>query len=361
LNLVIAPLLTLLAVYDLSILSALPKSLLDFLPIDGIPDLRLQPLFSVGVQDIPELAASRSSTDSFLHLRQGWIACTTDDVLATKPDLFDILVNLPRSDSKNAEKKAYPKIVPSAPELSRSLPKTTLRSTQRDARRYLNLRAGLQLLTSSQSMSIDETAINDDDASSTTSVASSTLSRRSVVEPTSWPLMAYTSLLWWASAGEKRSGPSEEDDVENEQDGALLSSAFEDEEVNINKEVTIVAYFHRLTSLIFTTISDAMSRADGDGEGYTDHEDSPDVGSAQSESALIDSDDVGEDAALLQGTGYGVKNEDVEITQEDMTMMGLDVWSATDRKFVEELVELWWGRKAMVRGGRIECCGVRIL
>jgi len=54
-------------------------------------------------------------------------------------------------------------------------------------------------------------------------------------------------------------------------------------------------------------------------------------------------------------------DETVIITTADMTNMGLDAWSATDRTFVEELVRMWWGRKVQIRGARIKCCGVRIL
>jgi hypothetical protein len=55
-------------------------------------------------------------------------------------------------------------------------------------------------------------------------------------------------------------------------------------------------------------------------------------------------------------------NDDpVTITIADMAEMGLDVWSATDRIFVEQLVTLWWGRQAHVDSARIRCCGISIL
>jgi len=53
--------------------------------------------------------------------------------------------------------------------------------------------------------------------------------------------------------------------------------------------------------------------------------------------------------------------EPIAITVADMAEMGLDVWSATDRIFVEELVSLWWGRSAYVDSARIRCCGISIL
>ena len=67
----------------------------------------------------------------------------------------------------------------------------------------------------SSRLDFDAEAITyDEDASSIISQASSTLCRTSVVEPVPWSLVAYTSLVWWASAGEKRSGPNEEEEAE---------------------------------------------------------------------------------------------------------------------------------------------------
>jgi hypothetical protein len=56
-----------------------------------------------------------------------------------------------------------------------------------------------------------------------------------------------------------------------------------------------------------------------------------------------------------------VGDELVTITVADMAEMGLDVWSAADRIFVEELVSLWWGRAAKVDSARIRCCGISVL
>jgi hypothetical protein len=55
------------------------------------------------------------------------------------------------------------------------------------------------------------------------------------------------------------------------------------------------------------------------------------------------------------------EGETIIITRADITDMGLDAWSATDRAFVEELLSMWWGRKAQIQGARIKCCGVQIL
>lgn len=235
----------------------------------------------------------------------------------------------------------------------------------------MRLRAGLANLPNGKENRDTPDVVSEEAATrSIQSEAPSTLSQKSVVEPPSWPRIAYTSLVWWASAGEKRLGLTEEEDREAEQDARLLDAGGEDE---TTKEVTMVAYFHRLTSLIFSTVSDAIARADG--EDYRDGGGDEDEENEADESALAESrEDLtaaegegGETEALIRPQPKSdeppseVADEDVDISEDDMRAMALDVWSVRDREFVEELVALWWGRKAVVRGGRIECCGIRIL
>ena len=333
------------------------------------------------MQDIPQLSKIHepSDTDSTIHSGPSWIACTTDDVLATKPELFDMLVVLPPAHAKRAARKVYPKLVESSPSLSRNFPSIGLKATQRDARRYQTLQAGLRSMRSSKPNPDAEAVADDEDTESIISQASSTLSRTSVVEPVSWSLVAYTSLVWWASAGEKRSGPNEEEEVEQEQDRSLLMTdpdimeavTLGQSDQDVPQEIALVSYFQRLTSLIFTTISDAISRQDGE-EVRRDVQGGPNgYRNAKNDEPAVDGDaDVDADAdqmaiddddtqPLMEGED---RQEDlVEISQEDMTAMGLDIWSAADRTFVEEVVKLWWGRTADVKGGRVECCGVRLL
>lgn len=327
------------------------------------------------MQDIPLLSTTKGTTDYADQSGPSWVACTTDDVLATKPDLYDMLVVLPPAHAKHAATKVYPKLVESSPSLSRNFPTLGLKATQRDARRYRTLRAGLGSMQSSQP-DLDTEAVTDDtDAHSMISQAYSTRSRTSVVEPVSWSVVAYTSLVWWASAGEKRSGPNEDEEAEQEQDRSLLmtdANAMEavtagPSDHDIPQEIAIVSYFQRLTSLIFTTLSDAISRHDGeevrrDGSvgtnGYRD---------AETEETAVDEDADADQAAIDENntqpliTETEAQDDSIEIMPEDMTTMGLDIWSAGDRAFVEELVKLWWGRSAFVNGGRIECCGIQLL
>lgn len=327
------------------------------------------------MQDIPQLSETKSDgdPDSAIYSGRTWIACTTDDVLATKPELFDMLVMLPPAHAKNAATKVYPKLVESSPSLSRNFPSIGLKATQRDARRYQTLRAGLRSLRSGKPDSGAEAVTDDDNANSIISQASSTLSRTSVVEPMSWTLAAYTSLVWWASAGEKRAERNEEEEAEQEQDRSLLMAennvmeavAPGHSDQDLPQEIALVSYFQRLTSLIFTTVSDAISRQDGeevrrDGSvgtnGYRDTEEDETAVEEDVDQVAIDDN---HEQPLMEGGGG--QTDPVEISQEDMTAMGLDIWSAADRMFVGELVHLWWGRTAVVKGGRVECCGVRLL
>jgi hypothetical protein len=295
--------------------------------------------------DIPQLGKQKGA-----DVGQSFIACTTDDVMALKPDLYDILVLMPKAASQQSTAKAVPRIVVSSPELTRAFPKIGIRATQRDSHRFSHLMHGLRQLEA------NDAAAADSDASSVMSEASSYSMNKEVVEPSSWSRMAYTSLVWWASAGDRRAGFAEIEENETEQDEALLHG--EDEEGQ-TREVAIVAYFHRMTATIFSTIANTIARADGSDETeerYHDEDDEDDE----------DADDASPVAENAQEESQALLDEpeekaDVEISHEDMVEMGLDSWSASDKKFVEDLVELWWKRKAVLRPVPIECCGLRIL
>lgn len=291
-----------------------------------------------------------------------------------KSELYDVLVTLPPPYSKNASEKAYPKITIQQPISvdQKSTQQRVLRATQRDVRRYLHLRDGLRQL-SRDAVSQTSNAESDSDASST-------FSSSSIVEPLSWTRLAYTSFIWWASAGEKREGLTEEEEEQMEQDTSLLASVDNlsnsatgslhrrsapiDQLGSQPQEVALIAYFRRLTSQIFTTLSDAVARQDADEteEHYRDE-----AAEDDDETVLISRPSTQDDhIALLSESQRCRVNQDgdlepVAITAEDMAHMGLDVWSEADRIFVDQLLELWWGRKARVDGTRITCCGIRIL
>lgn len=361
-------------------LASIPNSLLPLLPSDKLPSPRPRPLFNVGIHDIPYLSSLTDSTTA--EQNPAWIACTTDSVLSMKSELYDVLVTLPPPYSKHAAEKQYPKITVSVPTTSKhKQPQTTeLKATQRDARRYSILRKALHQISPNRAP--DETEEDSD--------AASTYSSSTVVEPLSWTRLAYTSFIWWASAGEKRDGLSEEEEEQQiEQDTRLLASveslsahfsgslsrrsAQPEDPQKQPPEIALVAYFRRLTSQIFITISDVIARHDNDDldsapdDDLTDphYQDSPDdehESSAVIARQSIQADDDDNAPLLPSGARNGAANDGpVTITSADMAEMGLDVWSAVDRIFVVELAALWWKREVKVDTARVRCCGVTIL
>ena len=338
-------------VYDISILSNVPLSVNDLVSSSSPPS-RLRPLFTIGVHDIPYLEEEAKPSAAYVSTSpdeeeenmdergQGWVAFTTDGVLATKGHLFDVLVTLPPPNHEEATEKIWPRM--------ESPQGTELRATQRDARRYDILRRGLTRAGVDGAADNDDEAVDDDQAQllpkrrEKGEEESSSNYDDTLVEPMSWPAMAYSSYLWWASAGERRSDRQEE----IEGDEALLCGLENSETMTISHnsyrrrstgdglqrmvsaqmaaEMVLIAYFHRLTTLMLSTMADVVE---------------------SSEEA--DDDDETEGKTLF-------------VASDDMMRMGLDVWSKRDQRFVEELVRSYFDREAEVQGGQIDCCGVRI-
>lgn len=303
-----------------------------------------------------------------------------------KPELYDALVTLPPPHTQHAAERVFPQInlIDHSSTKYNANQKVQLKATQRDARRYYMLRRGLRQFSSDR-LASQETDDTD---------ADSTYSSSPIVEPLSWTRLAYTSFIWWASAGENRDGLSEEEEAQQiEQDARLLASVESlaypgpnstgrrsipsDDHRQEPQEVALVAYFRRLTTQIFFTLAGAIARHDCEatGETYAPYQDDPDnddtdMSLSMSRSLLGEDED---NAPLLRqrnatptgrpnGSAQGrIVEAPVTITIADMAEMGLDVWSATDRIFVEELVSLWWGRSAHVDSARIRCCGISIL
>lgn len=392
-------------VYDLSLLASLPNSILPLLPPDGLPSPRSRPLFNVGIHDIPTLSTKNNPTEP--NKESTWIACSTDSVLSMKPDLYDVLVTLPAPHTKDVPEKAYPVLsflVPTKPGTPPS--QAELKATQRDARRYARLRKGLRNLSNDENSCITAgTSATNFAAGGDDTDASSTYSSSPVVEPLSWTQLAYTSFIWWASAGEKREGLSEEEEeLQIDQDTRLLASIEniapqhshshahaqqtpEDLDPDQRQqqqqqpaEVALVTYFRRLTAQIFVILADVIARHDGAPQDEQQQQDRGSQSATDEEPYRDDPDenetqetDDDRSPLLTQGDNNSPKsrtgtkgadrdtNEIVSITSEDMTEMGLDVWSLADRVFAEELVQLWWGRRASVDCARVRCCGITIL
>lgn len=302
-----------------------------------------------------------------------------------KPELFDLLVTLP-PHSKSAANKAYPSLsVPNPSKDKKSPQQTELKATQRDVRRYTTLRKGLRRVFK------DGNPRSGDDGGDDNSDAASTFSTSPIVEPLSWTRLAYTSFIWWASAGEKRDGFSEEEEEEHEveQDARLLASVDslpsppsgsirrrnQPQTSTQPLEIALVAYFRQLTTQIFATLSDLIARRDdqtdthpeNDTNPYTDEVDGVGGVNGARTTQEANANEEDESTPLLDDSqpshaGNESSGKDaITISAENMAEMGLDTWSTADRIFVEELVRTWWGRDAYVDSARIRCCGVAIL
>lgn len=345
-------------VYNMSILANIPPHCAELLR-DPDAMFPLRPLFNVGVHDIgylSDLANAESGPESY-------IACSTDEILATKQDLYDILVELPQ-EATEPGKKHWPKL--------RNARGDHIRATQRDLRRYRALKKELVKIehsTSSRYRDEEDGAEDEDteeeheaeDYDDTTPLNQKTRGEwgtdeegmalsgeADLVEPTSWAAVAYTGFLWWASAGEKDSWLEEE----ASQDGALLSDLPLPSPANHNSSrqvlgddggrkgpsarngkaeagdaqavaMDVIAFAHRLTTMTLESMSEMVAAADEENDD--------------------------------NGT-----NGIIHIESEDLRRMGLDVWSEADGEFARDMFELYFQREAEVRGQGVECCGIKI-
>ncbi|KAK4123902.1 hypothetical protein N657DRAFT_596813 [Parathielavia appendiculata] len=265
-------------VYDISVLSNIPLSICDVID-PSTPVQRLRPLFCIGVHDISYLQEHQAAMKRAYHSQDrddpttpddtssGWVACTTDSILAMKEDLWDMLITMPPSYSSNAKQRVWPTV-----EMPKGIP---VKATQRDLRRFRSLARGLARLAtppapapprplhpqSPNPRSRPRSEASDSPVRSTTPAAirlsnkpsgvsrpgtsgsveasrcptrattttttTTTLSpvaaaagddTDKIVEPTTWAALAYNGFMWWASAGEKRHS----DEVDEQSHDATL-------------------------------------------------------------------------------------------------------------------------------------------
>lgn len=379
-------------VYNLSILSNIPLSLTDLLPPSS-PTQRLRPLFTIGVHDIPflmedfEASKRQAQGDSAAEdeAGSGWIACTTDSILAMKDTLWDMLITIPPDYSANAKEKSWPLV-----ECPRGQP---IKATQRDLRRFNAMRTGLARLAPPATTSGPATAPESPEAESETSAVrlSSNQSNHPVengqddavdklIEPLSWTALAYNGFMWWASAGEQLRSEEQE---ESSRDAALLADLSPDVHTPMSMprpssrsdplgeslsslaarrtgndgeariELAIIAYFHRLTTQVLSVLSDLVEGAE---EAYVDDEETEEATSGGD-----DDDTTAEDALLPSDTEDEEPDVNtITVDSRSIENMGLDVWSVSDAVFVQELMKTYFGRTARIEGKGVEVCGVRV-
>lgn len=245
-------------VYNISILANVPTSVFDLLDPHA-PSQRLRPLFTIGVHDIPFLLADKAykqsgpgpapeqPTSPLGDASSGWIACTTDSILAIKDDLWDMLITLPPTHTANAQEKVWPTV-----ESPKGIP---VKATQRDLRRFRTLKSGLRRISAKMSSAVTEddnqqqpqqpqqqrepettngtssrpsapthrmsiSSLKNhflDEDSETGNLADET---EKIIEPMTWAALAYSGFMWWASAGEQRRSDETE---ETAHDNGLLA------------------------------------------------------------------------------------------------------------------------------------------
>ncbi|KAI9725879.1 MAG: hypothetical protein M1828_002508 [Chrysothrix sp. TS-e1954] len=322
-------------VYLLSVLTSLPYPLAEAIE-DSEGLSQSMALFLVGTHDIPflqDLAARRveqlscePGIESHTEARRGWIACTSDKLLAYKPDLYDVRVDMPSISGSSVE-AAWPSLISSKGKI--------IKASQRDLRRYKSFTLALERMLEDQT----ETSMNSNQPDAETAISFSVPRESSIIEPLPWAAVAFESFVWWASAGEPLAESEDETDLDNNL-ARIASQTTRDDWMHRNRlnarpssdirsaegfGMAVVAYFHQL-SCALVAHSLYLDRA-------SQHEESD---NAQSHQAIV-------------------------VTKRDLVKMGLDIWSAQDAQFVQRLLHIYCGKQSSVLDRTIVCCGMRIL
>lgn len=281
---------------------------------------------------------------------------------------------MPPAYSSQAKRHAWPKI-----QSSTGVP---IKATQRDLRRYRSLKTGLARLQASPGNSpVTPTTITPKD---TNDPFLDEAEEREVVEPLSWTALAYNGFMWWASAGEQARSEQAEESARDAELLADLSSSSVRMEVPRSADLTtsmasltprhastsaagtaplgpdearvelaIIAYFHRLTTQTLTTLAEVVeSSGDVDDDDDDDDDDNEEATEPEDPDTALLATEAG---AELSGGGRGIR-----ISSEEVSRMGLDVWSETDAEFVKALAKTYFERSAYVEGKGVEVCGVRV-
>ena len=115
--------------------------------------------------------------------------------------------------------------------------------------------------------------------------------------------LIWNGLAWWASAGESFKSVNEEYNIEFEYFDSLSND-------NIEKLITLVGYFQKLTIKLFTAVIELVDRFDNES-------------TSGSKSVMI-------------------------LDANDILEMGLDPYSASDCTFVIEFIRVWWKRDVKI-------------
>ena len=326
------------------------------------------------MHDIPTLS-SLSAWTGIAHdddqndsttLHNGWIACTSDELLSTKTQLSDVRVKFKNTAKPNPEKGAWPTIAQSATGTA----ETPILATPRDLKRWEMLVEHLSSRMNNTLSADDHEANNssgytdNDDDDGTHLLAPS--AANTTITPRSKPRIDTSTILeplsWSASLAQYSARSTLDAERMHDCDDAVLSAAItacrDDAQDMLDSETAsptaaagfVQAYFRACTKRVFDVLK---ARIDEGGSASTPYHDEVE-------------DETEDETAPLRGrsesgTVADVENEgEVVITREDMIDMGLDVWSAADVNFVREMGQLWFAKRIEVKAGEVEVCGVRV-
>lgn len=352
----------------------------------------------------------------------GWIACTTDSILAMKEDLWDVLITMPPPNATNGKERIWPTV---------ESPKGTfVKATQRDLRRFRTLKSGLRRLAARNSAVADDEEENEAPANPETRRPSTLAHRQSrmsmssmrttnflsdgedahvisdaaekIVEPMTWAALAYSGFMWWASAGEQRRSDEAE---EVAHDNSLLADLFpapspahpsashqRRSSGSFNVTGTSDGLGDSIASLTARrqTGFDGLSGNNGDDTeedrarvelgiityfhrltagvlgtlaevvASTEDDDYTDLDLSRTQS---EDEAEGEESARLlrqDDRSDDASGTVVRVDSEALAAMGLDVWSESDARFVKEVTAKFLRRQARVEGKGVEVCGLRV-
>ncbi|ROV94420.1 hypothetical protein VSDG_05930 [Cytospora chrysosperma] len=369
-------------VYDISILANIPLSVFDLLD-PSAPSQRLRPLFTIGVHDIPFLladhshpAASKRSASSPEQQHStplgdsgsGWIACTTDSIIAMKDDLWDVLITMPPPHAANANEKVWPTV-----ESPKGIP---VKATQRDLRRFRTLKIAIRRLASTGSasrMSMSSTRTGGflttaDGGGSDDSLILADAAEK-IVEPMTWAALAYSGFMWWASAGEQRR-PDEAE--EQAYDNALIADLLPAPSMHQHQHQRQPSGSFNVTAVQQGAMDDSMTSLTARRSTTAAEEDEwVPPGERRQESGEGEGEEEGDEESdqLLRDRGRSDHVDEggeeatkppVCVDSDALAAMGLDIWSVADAEFVKEGVRRYFNREAKVEGKGLELCGLRV-
>lgn len=256
-------------------------------------------LFNVGIADIDQLADSPH-----------YIACTTDSILADKPQLYDLIIRFPEAGSQ----AVWPTIMDAAGQ--------QVKATERDVVRFNVMSSYLDLHSEPENDEHDAVDQADDGEESSPLVTTARnpeaqpASFSDLTETNTWTGMAYRTLsrLTSSEATDDRGLAAAFDDslmVE-------IVSRHDSVPASTKDMLTILELFAYLNSQIINGLRELIRRgADG-------------------------------------------QQDVLDVLPSDVQDLGLDAYSKTDRAFVETAMLLYHGKECAVLDEGIQLCGLRI-